>query len=97
MADQAPLFARKAELLRELAILEEAIGAGLDVALKADRTRDEALSLPAAAALMGEPAETFRRRVDYRLLGRPGERRLRYSRSELERIRRDRLAGNVAG
>jgi hypothetical protein len=32
---------------------------------------------------MGEPVETFRRRLDYRkaLLTRPGERRLRYSRA----------------
>lgn len=43
---------------------------------------------------MGEPPETFRRRLEYRkaLLSRPGERRLRYSRAGLERIRRDRLA-----
>ncbi len=47
---------------------------------------------------MGEPEETFRRRLDYRksLLTRRGERRLRYSRAALERIRQDRLAGNGA-
>ncbi len=60
------------------------------------RPSDETLSLKAAAAFMGEPVETFRRRLDYRkaLLRRPGERRLRYARAELERIRGDRLAGN---
>jgi len=59
---------------------------------------DVALGLREAAALFGEPIETFRRRLEYRkaLLTRPGERRLRYSRVELERIRQDRLAGNVA-
>lgn len=57
---------------------------------------DVALGLREAATLFGEPVETFRRRLEYRkaLLTRPGERRLRYSRAELERIRRDRLAGN---
>jgi hypothetical protein len=46
---------------------------------------------------MGERPETFRRRLDYRraLISRPGERRLRYSRMELERIRRDRIASNA--
>lgn len=45
---------------------------------------------------MGEPAETFRRRLDCRtaLLTRPGERRPRYSHAALERIRGDRLAAH---
>src|SRR5262245_26600988 len=57
---------------------------------------DVAVRLPEAAAMFGEPVETFRRRLQYKkaLVKRPGERRLRYSRAELERILRDRLAGN---
>ncbi|MGH9367262.1 MAG: hypothetical protein ACRD3M_06280 [Thermoanaerobaculia bacterium] len=93
MTDLPALFARRAALLRELAGLEEALGGALGPPASA---ADEALPLAAAAALMGEPASTFRRRLDYRkaLLSRPGERRLRYSRAELERIRQDRLAAN---
>jgi hypothetical protein len=62
----------------------------------AEAEADTAMSLPEAAALMGEPVSTFRRRLDYRkaLLTRPGERRLRYSRVALDRIKRDRLATN---
>ena len=54
---------------------------------------DETIGLPEAAALAGEPTETFRRRLVYRkaLVSRPGERRLRYSRRALERIAADRL------
>lgn len=95
-ADLPRLFARRAEILRELASLEEALGGLLGEALRHEKAPDEALTLPAAAALLGEPVETFRRRLDYRkaLLRRPGERRLRYSRAALERILRDRLAAN---
>ncbi len=94
MPDLSPLFARRAELMRELAALEECLGSELDRAFRPPV--DETLSAEQAAAFLGEPLETFRRRLDYRkaLLRRPGERRLRYSRAELERIRRDRLAGN---
>jgi hypothetical protein len=90
------LFARRAEILRELAGLEEALGGLLGEALRPARATDEALTLPAAAALLGEPVETFRRRLDYRkaLLRLPGERRLRYSRTVLERILKDRVAAN---
>ncbi len=97
--DLPGLFARRAALLRELAGLEEALGAALGGAVAEEAKPDEALDLPAAAALLGEPVETFRRRLDYRkaLLRRPGERRLRYSRAALERILRDRLAGNGLG
>jgi hypothetical protein len=51
------------------------------------------LLLPAAAAFMGEPVSTFRRRGEYQkaLVSRPTERRRRYSRHVLERIKRDRL------
>ena len=83
VADLAPLFARRGELLRELASLEDQLGAALGEALRLDQTPDEGLGLAEAARLMGERPETFRRRLDYRkaLLRRPGERRLRYSRS----------------
>ncbi len=94
--DLPRLFARRAELLRELAGLEEALGGALGDALRPDPRADNALSLAEAARFLGEPVETFRRRLDYRkaLLTRTHERRLRYDRAELERIRRDRLAGN---
>jgi hypothetical protein len=58
---------------------------------------DAALTLEDAAAMFGEPTETFRRRPDV-LKARvdlPGERKHRYLRSELERILRDRLAANA--
>ena len=95
MNDLPSIFTRRAELLRELALLEEGLGRAIGAALESDSPADEPLDLPAAAAFMGEPSETFRRRLEYRkaLLSRPGERRLRYSRAELERIRRDRLGG----
>lgn len=95
-ADFPRLFARRAEILRELATLEEALGGLLGEALRPERVVDEALTLSAAAALLGEPVETFRRRLDYRkaLVRRLGERRLRYSRAALERILKDRLAAN---
>jgi hypothetical protein len=94
--DVGRLFCRRAELLRELALVDESIGRAVLEALPHAQA-DEALGLEAAAAFMGEPTETFRRRLDYRkaLLTRPGERRLRYSRTVLERIRRDRLASSA--
>jgi hypothetical protein len=57
---------------------------------------DAVLNLREAAEFMGEPVETFRRRPEYlkACLRRPGERRLRYSRAALGRIKADRLAGN---
>lgn len=98
MTDFLDLFARRSGLLRELASLEEALGRALVEAVRPEPTIDSSLSLSEAAAFMGEPAATFRRRLDYRkaLLSRPGERRLRYSRAALERIRRDRLVANGA-
>ena len=97
MADVGRLFARHAELLRELAALEERMGGELEVALRPP-VIDDTLNAEQAAAFLGEPVETFRRRLEYRkaLLRRPGERRLRYSRAELERIRRDRLSASGA-
>lgn len=96
--DLVSLSARRAALLRELASLEEGLGLALADALRPAEVPDKALSLSEVAAFMGEPKDTFRRRLEYRkaLLTRPGERRLRYSRAELERILRDRLAGNAA-
>jgi hypothetical protein len=96
--DLLRLFARRAELLRELANLEDAVGGALAEAMRPEPASDDALSLVDAAGFLGEPVETFRRRLDYRkaLLRRPGERRLRYSRAVLERIRQDRLAANGA-
>ena len=63
MADLAPLYARKAELLRELAAVEERIGAVLDAATR-PADPDRTLSLKEAAAMFGEPEETFRRRLE---------------------------------
>ena len=59
---------------------------------------DLALGVREAAAMFGEPVETFRRRLEFRkaLIRRPGEKKLRYSLRELERIRGDRLAGNAS-
>jgi len=95
VSDLTGLFARKAALLRELATLEEQLGAAVAEAVQPE-PKDETLDLAAAAALVGEPVSTFRRRLEYRkaLVSRPGERRLRYSRAELERVRRDRLGAS---
>jgi hypothetical protein len=88
----AGLFKRHAELLREIASLEEALDAAVAETVKPEPL-DETLTLQEAARLMGEPPETFRRRPEYlkARVSRDGERRLRYSRLELDRIRRDRL------
>jgi hypothetical protein len=92
----ARLFSRRAELLRELAELEEELSLAFQCALSPEPS-DEVFGVAEAAAFMGEPVETFRRRFEYRkaLLTRPRERRLRYSRIELERIRQDRLAARA--
>jgi hypothetical protein len=89
--------ARRAELLRQLAELEESLGRALSESLEVPFLADDILSLQEAAAWMGEPPETFRRRLEYRkaLVSRPGERRHRYSRAELDRIRRDRLSAQA--
>jgi chromatin segregation and condensation protein Rec8/ScpA/Scc1 (kleisin family) len=96
MTELARICSRRAELLRELAELEESLGRAVSETLCPEPTVDETFSLAEAAALMGERPETFRRRFEYRkaLLTRPNERRLRYSRDALERIKRDRLASN---
>jgi hypothetical protein len=94
-ADISRIFARRAELLRQLADLDVELGRAVSEALPRSPA-DEALGLALAAAFMGEPPETFRRRLDYRkaLISKPGERRLRYSRAVLDRIKRDRLAAH---
>jgi hypothetical protein len=99
VTELARIYSRRAALLRELAELEEALGRAVSETLRASPAAvpaapDETFSLAQAAAHLGEPPETFRRRLDYRKarVSRPGERRLRYSRAELDRIQRDRLA-----
>jgi hypothetical protein len=89
------IYARRAELLRELAATEADLAAALaQPAVAPSPAGDEALDLTAAAGLFNEPPNTFRQRLEYRkaLISRPGERRLRYSRVALERILMDRLA-----
>jgi hypothetical protein len=96
-ADLRSICTRRAALLRELADLDLAlVGAVEDQERPTLAEPDVVLSLEEAAAFMGEPASTFRRRPEYlkALISRPGERRKRYSRVELERIKADRLAAN---
>jgi hypothetical protein len=97
MSDLRHLYARKAELLRELADLEVQIPDAI-VAATAPQPPDEVLGLDDAAKLMNEPAGTFRQRPCYRraLVSGPRERRLRFSRRALERIKADRLRANDA-
>jgi hypothetical protein len=98
-SDFSRICSRRAALLREVAELDEELGRAFSGSLHPAPSADETFSLGEAAAFMGEPPETFRRRLDYRkaLVSMPGERRLRYSRAELDRIKRDRLASNSAG
>lgn len=91
------LCSRRAELLRELAELEIQLGRAFESAARPPaEAADAVLLLPEAAAFMGECTSTFRRRVEYAkaLVSRPTERRRRYSRAALERIRQDRLAAS---
>ena len=100
MPDLAALFARRAEVQRELAGLDEAIaGAVTGLLVEPARPADQVLTLTEAADLLGEPVETFRRRPEYlkASIRRPGERKHRYSRVALERVVRDRLAENGGG
>jgi len=96
VSDLSRICARRAELLRELAGLEEELGRAFGT-IVCRSPADEALGVAEAARFMGEPVETFRRRLDYRkaLISKSKERRLRYSRAELERIKLDRLAVNA--
>jgi hypothetical protein len=92
------LFAKRSHLLRELASTEDQLALLLDGLVRPEST-DEALTLKEAAKLFGESPHTFRQRLEFRkaLISRVGERRLRYSRAELERIKRDRIAANAVG
>lgn len=97
MSDLSRIFARRAALLRELADLDVELGRVLEDRSRATpREPDAVLSLEEAALHMGEPVGTFRRRGDYlkARVSRAGERRLRYSRAVLDRIKADRLAEN---
>jgi hypothetical protein len=90
-SDLSRICNRRAELLRELADLEAEFGRALEAAEPAPA--DAVLSLQEAAFYMGEPASTFRRRTAYlrALVSLPTERRRRYSRAELDRIKNGRL------
>jgi hypothetical protein len=92
-ADVSRILRRRAELTRELAALDDALALALEAVQQPDDA-DEILDLAAAARHVGEPASTFRQRPCYRraLVSGTTERRLRYSRLELDRILRDRLA-----
>jgi hypothetical protein len=80
MQDLPALFARRAQIQRELADLDERLGSAL-AAFTAPRAPDQALTLLEAAKMLGERPETVRRRLEYRkaLIRRVGERNLRYS------------------
>ncbi len=92
-ADLGGLFDRRAGLLRELAGVDELLARAFESAAEPAELEDAVLSLKEAALFMGEPAGTFRRRPDYvrALVSRPTERRLRYSRAALVKIKRGRL------
>jgi len=90
LSELVRLCARRASLLRELADLEIELGRAFEPGMEEP---DAVLPLKEAAAFMGEPVSTFRRRPEYckALISRPTERRRRYSRAALERIKQDRL------
>jgi hypothetical protein len=94
----ARIYARRAALQRELAELDLELAEVVVAAAPAAQEADAVLSLAEAADFMGEPPSTFRRRPEYlrALLSRPQERRKRYSRAALERIKRERLEANGA-
>jgi hypothetical protein len=89
----AAILAKRAELQRQLAGLDEALAIALRVVERPEEA-DQALGLKEAADRVGEPVSTFRQRGCYRraLVSGPGERRLRFSARALDRIARDRLA-----
>lgn len=97
-ADLLRICSRRAVLLRELADLDLELAQAI-TAREAPGEPDAVFSLDEAAAFMGEPASTFRRRPEYgkALVSRPTERRRRYSRVALDRIRSDRLEANRVG
>lgn len=87
------ILARRAELTRELAALDEALAVALEGAQKPEEP-DRILGLADAAAHVGEAASTFRQRPCYRraLVSAAGQRPLRFSMRALDKILRDRLA-----
>jgi hypothetical protein len=89
----ATILSKRADLTRQLAALDEALAIALRSA-QTPENPDQVLSLVQAAAHVGEPASTFRRRLVYRraLVSGPAEKRLRYSRAVLDDI----LAGRLA-
>jgi hypothetical protein len=88
---------RRAELQRELASLDEELACHL-AEDSPTKSEDSILDLAEAANMVGEPPSTFRRRLEYRraLVSRPGQRRLRFSRVELQRIQHARLTASKA-
>ena len=102
--DVKEILRERAELTRRLAALDERLAVALGDAERPEGPEgrppppeDRVLGLAEAAAFMGEPPSTFRRRPEYlkALVSRPTERRRRYSRAALDRIKADRLASNV--
>lgn len=93
----AGIYARRASLLRQVAAIDDELAGALQAQQEPPQESDVVLTLAEAASFMGEPASTFRRRLEYAkaLVSRPGERRNRYSGSALERIKRDRLAASA--
>ena len=90
----AELSRRRAELLRQLAELDERLARAFEAFEGKPEPEDVTLSLQEASVFLGEPASTVRRRGCYlrARVSTEGERRLRYSRRVLEEIRQDRLA-----
>jgi hypothetical protein len=92
-ADVRAILAERAELGRRLAELDERLAAALGGSETADRDGGRILTLTEAAAHVGEPVSTFRRRLVYRraLVSAPREKRLRFSLAVLDEILTGRL------
>jgi hypothetical protein len=92
-AAAAAILAKRAELQRQLAALDDALAIALRDAEKREEL-DRVMSLAEAAAHAGDPVSTFRQRACYRraLVSGPHERRLRFSRRVLDEILSNRLA-----
>jgi hypothetical protein len=86
-AAAAAILAKRAELQRQLAALDEALAIALRDSEKPEEP-DRVLSLVEAAAHVGEPVSTFRQRPWYRRAQISGqtERRLRFSKKRLTEI-----------